>query len=315
MKANLKLVIRSASFIVILLALLIGASYIFMPKDNKKESGMDFVDANGILGEKEGSIDVLIVGDSEIYSSFSPMYMWQNHGFTSYVCGTAAQPLYDSLRFIELALQKQSPSAVILETNAIFRKKDAGSFLLSALQSRFSVFRYHDRWKSMRLRDLYTPASYTWTNDFKGYYYSPKVQAAEKKDYMTPTDRVQSIPDLNLLCMQKIHSLCREKGAQLILVSAPSPVNWNYARHNAIKALAGENGIPFLDLNLEPVGIDWNSDTRDKGDHLNHFGATKVSDFIGTYLTASFPLRDRRQDAHYQNWQDAYQRYCKVVLK
>lgn len=315
MKAKLKIALRGTSFVLILLALLLGTSYIFMPKDNKKESGMDFVDANGILGEKEGSIDVLIVGDSESYSSFSPMYMWENHGFTSYVCGTSAQPLYDSLRFIEQALRRQSPSVVILETNAVFRKKDIGSFLLSALQSRFSVFLYHDRWKSMGLQDLYASTAYTWTNDFKGYRYSEKVQPAEKKNYMAPTEHIHSIPDLNLLYLQKIHNLCQEKGAQLILVSTPSPINWNYAKHNAIRAFAGEHEIPFLDLNLEPLGIDWSNDTRDKGDHLNCYGAAKVSDFMGTYLTTSFLFQDRRQDEHYQNWNDALKRYSKVVQK
>ena len=314
MNQKLNRAARSAAFLTLLLALLLGTSHIFAPKDNKSEFGMDMVFANGILGERENSIDALIVGDSESYSSFSPMHMWNAHGFTSYVCGTAAQPLYDSYRFIGQAFAHQSPSVVILETNAIFRAKHAGSYLSSMVKSRFSLFEYHNRWKSLQLRDLSSPVKYTWTDDYKGYIHSDQIKAASTKDYMAHTEEAEKIPDLNLLCLQQIIRLCEENDAQLVLVSTPSPINWNYARHNAIQAFAEEHGLTYLDMNLRPeIGINWMRDTRDMGDHLNFSGARKVSEFFGSYLKERFPLPDHRSDESYSSWNDAYRRYAKAL--
>lgn len=315
MKFKSSPLLRSVLFLGLLLAFLLGGSRIFIPKDNRTESGMDLVTANGILGERDNSIDVLIVGDSESYSSFSPMQMWEDHGFTAYVCGTPAQPLYDSYRFMEQAFERQSPSLVILETNAIFREKTTGSYISSMMSSRFPLFQYHNRWKSMSLKDLYRSVKYTWTDDYKGYIYETQVSPADISNYMDPSDDVAVIPELNQLCLDKMIALCEANNAQLILVSTPSPRNWNYDRHNAIAAYAQKNELTYLDMNLhhEEIGIDWEKDTRDKGDHLNFSGAKKASDYLGDYLMARFSLPDHRSDADYRSWADAYRRYSKSV--
>ncbi|EKC70166.1 hypothetical protein LEA_07921 [human gut metagenome] len=49
------------------------------------------------------------------------------------------------------------------------------------------------------------------------------------------------------------------------------------ARHNSTQALADKLQIPFIDFNTmsDQVSINWSTDTRDQGDHLNYFGAKK----------------------------------------
>ena len=316
MKASLKSLFRTTAFMSLLLVMLLGASHLFLPKDNAHASTVDQLSANGILGEPSDSIDVLIVGDSESYSSFIPMQMWKTHGFTSYVCGTAAQPLYDSYRFMEQAFETQSPSVVVLETNAIFREKHAGSYVSSIIQSKLSLFRNHNRWKSMTVSDLYRPVDYTWTNDYKGYIYINETNPASTLGYMSPTDRMENIPELNYLCLMKMLELCQANNARLILVSTPSTVNWNYARHNTIEAFAQDNDLTYLDMNLnyQEIGINWDKDTRDMGDHLNHRGAEKVSAYFGDYLQSLFTLPDHRDSSDYRSWNDAYQRYSKAVM-
>lgn len=63
------------------------------------------------------------------------------------------------------------------------------------------------------------------------------------------------------------------------------------------------------------MGIDWANDTRDKGDHLNHYGAVKVSHYLGKILTEKYSLPDRRNDANYAFWKEDYEAYKQLCNK
>ena len=78
-------------FFLIFFMLVWYGSRIVEPKDNLDQYGMKDVSANGILSERKDSIDVLFLGDSLVYSSISPMEMYEKEGFTSYLCSTPAQ--------------------------------------------------------------------------------------------------------------------------------------------------------------------------------------------------------------------------------
>lgn len=317
MKTRFAPLIKGACFLALLCALMVAASYLFMPKNNHKAFGVSDAEmlASGILGEKEDSIDVLVVGDSEAYSSISPMQIWEERGFRSYLCSTPAQPLYDSYRFLRQALERQSPKVVVLETNAIFRPYKLNDYLLSRAKNLFSVLRYHDRWKALKVNDFVRPVEYTWTDDLKGFRYNPAVAAASTQNYMLPTDASAPIPTLNEACLEDMIALCQENNAELLLVSTPSTINWNNARHNSIAAFAKENNLTYLDLNTmtREVPIDWARDTRDRGDHLNYAGAVKVSAFLGKYLQDTYGLADQRDAAHDNSWNDALGRYRNIV--
>ena len=307
--------VSSVLFLTILILALCFVSYLFMPKNNLAEFGMEQVSANGILGERDNSIDVLVIGDSESYTSISPMEMWQNQGITSYVCGTSGQQLYTSYTFLRQAFRRQRPKVVILETDAIYRDVPLKEALMNRLENLFSVFRYHNRWKTLRPGELFTPVEYTWTDDFKGFVYKPAVDAASNPDYMIPTDAAAPIKPLNQRYVRIIADCCKAYGAELLLVSTPSSTNWNYERHNGVQKLADSCGVTYIDLNLEPnkVDIDWSTDTLDKGDHLNYSGAVKVSAWLGTYLKEQYNLPDHRSDSAYSKWNEALSRYQKAV--
>ena len=114
---------------------------------------------------------------------------------------------------------------------------------------------------------------------------------------------------VNQYYVKAIKELCDRHGAQLLLVSTPSPVNWSYERHNGIQKFADELGCDYVDLNLESLGIDWTKDTFDKGDHLNHFGSVKVTSFLADYLRDRGGLTDHRTDPAYSGWDQALKDY------
>ena len=315
MKRYLKTALRFILFCVIFMVILMLLSKVFVPKDNQKSAGMEAVQSNGILGEPDNTMDYLVVGDSETYSSITPMEIWRQYGYAGYVCGTGGQHLYDTERFLAKALKKQSPKYVILETNALYRKTAYEKVLKSQLEKYFQIFRYHDRWKSLTLNDFTGSVNYTWTNDYKGYRYENKVAPAALKDYMKQTDQKAKISAINQYYVGQMIKLCRKNNVELILVSTPSIKNWNYAKHNGIQALADQYGLEYYDLNLMPdqVKIDWKKDTRDKGDHLNHTGAVQVSDWLGAFFHRKNTQTDHRQETAYSRWNDALGRYDQQI--
>ena len=302
-------------FLAGLAGILMGLSYVFMPKNNMSEFGMEEVSANGILGEKENTIDVLVLGDSESYSAITPMQIWKETGYTAYVCGTSAQPLSYTTLLLHRSFERQSPKIVILETNAIYRKVSKSNARIAKLANYFSIFQYHDRWKDLSWHDFVGKTKFTWTDTYKGYRYNNGVAPCTPGDYMQQTETVAQIPPDNIQYVKEIHEFCQKNNAQLVLVSTPSPVNWNYARHKGIVALAEEIGCQYIDLNLmnEQVKIDWTKDTRDKGDHVNHSGAVKVTRFLSQFLRETGLLTDHREDGEYAKWNDSLKIYESVV--
>ena len=315
MNKKAKDIIGCISFMVGLLILFAVLSVIFVPKDNSREAGMEAVQANGILGEKENTIDYIILGDSETHSSFTPMQIWKDYGYTGYVCGTNAQHLYESEKFLRQALKHQSPKYVILETNAIYRYSSIENAIMAKAENYFPLFRYHDRWKNLKFSDLGGSVQYTYTNYSKGYRFEDRIDGVENKEYMKPTERTKHITKINRHYVNNIINLCKENHIELILVSTPSISNWTYAKHNGIQKLADQNGLTYIDMNLmqDQLEIDWETDTRDKGDHLNYSGAVKVTDWLGTYFKQCGEFTDHRQDAAYQSWNKDLKRYEKKV--
>ena len=302
-------------FVLGLVGLLVLSGLVVIPKNNTAEAGMLDVGANGILGEKENTVDTLFIGDSLAYCAFIPMKIWEETGSTSYVCATDLQELQYTAEMVENALSRQSPKIVFMEADAIYRKINLGTLLYAKIYNAFSVFRYHDRWKHLTVKDFFGKQEFTGTDDEKGYRRFSDSKSADVKDYMAPTENVAKITDLNKSLVEQIRDTCAEHGAELVLISVPSMKNWNMARHNGIVNLAEDLGVEYLDLNMPgTVDVDWTADTRDGGDHMMITGAEKVTSYVIDYLRERDLLPDHRSDPEYAAWNEALKRIKNAPL-
>lgn len=291
-------------------------SRLMTPKDNMEQYGMRNVSVNGILAEKPNSIDVLFLGDSLVYSSISPMVMYENQGFTSYLCSTPAQPLYYTKNLLERTLKEQSPKVVLLEADAIFRSFDVTAPFIQEIQERFPLFEYHDRWKNLHYQDWVGDINYTYKNVMKGSRFNKDIFPVENiKDYMKMHRKNESISFLNRWILDQIVNTCKENDCDLVFFSVPSYTNWNWKRHDEIQKYCDQNQISYIDLNSDPhsVSIDWTKDTRDKGDHLNYNGAMKITRFMENYLKQNYDLPDHRHDPAYHLWKEDLVAYKKNI--
>lgn len=294
-----------------LLILLFVISILF--KENCNLKGSPYED---VLSEPTDTLDYLVIGDSECASSISPMEIWNSYGYTGYNCGVPGQQMQDTYYMLEEVLQNQSPKVVLLETNIFYRNpkfyKKIVNFSGSVTKRVFSIFEYHNLWKYFSLNADST-AENTYSNPLKGLRYNTSVEPYSKGPYIHETGNTAVIDKLPLFYLNKIVELCDEQGIQLILYSVPSPLCWSYAKHNRTADFAEANNLAYVDLNLhsDELGIDWSSDTRDHGDHLNFCGAKKVTNYMGEYLSQHCNLTDHRHEENYSSWNDALSAYLK----
>lgn len=294
-------------FCLILLALVLAVSWLFYPKDNTREAGIEDFISNAFLAEPENTLDVLILGDSVPKFGLMPELMWHEQGYTSYVCATAGQAIPKAAELMGQFLERQSPRVILLESNILFRPVDGGYARRLEMERLFPVLRYHNNWKNVSLGQMLRPVEYTCTTPEKGYYLCKLIEPADNPDYMLDTGKRTELPEGVLSYVRDIQEVCTRRGIRLILVSLPSAQNMNAACSALLADTAGSLGIPYLDMNdTGTVPIDWQIDTADAGDHLNFWGAKKATRYLGTYLKNLELLPDHREDPSYGQWNADY---------
>lgn len=308
---NIKKFLHVLLFFVIFIVLLFVTSQLFFFFGKKSTGKVQDRNTNitSIQVEKENTIDVLVLGDSLSYASISPMQLFEEKGVTSYICGQHAQRIFETYTALENGLKTQSPKVVLLETNLFYRYKgnEVQLELFEDIQNLFPIFRYHNVWKQMLFGATDT------RRDYKGFIIRDWAHAYEGRyDYMDiDNNKCEEVKEYVYEYMDKTVALCKERGIQILLYSTPSPKCYNGAKHNGLVAFANKYNLEYIDLNeyVDEIGIDWRKDTVDKGDHLNLYGAQKVTSFMGDYLVSHYNLTDYRGTQLGDEWSKMVEEY------
>lgn len=288
----------------ILVLVLCGVSWLFVPKDNTPEAGIQDVLSSGYLAEPVDSLDYVVLGDSVPKFAVIPPLLWQEQGIAGYVCAAAGDTMPKLVETVQDFFERQSPKVVVLETNILFRYIEPDYALKLNAERLFPVLRYHNNWKFVRPGQMLHPVEYTMVSWEKGYYLCKLIEPYTGSAFPEPSGEMEPLSSQALDCLRQIQDLCLQEGSCLILCSMPSPKNMNQRRHNAMAAISGELGIPYLDMNQDgqALGLDWSVHTVDAGDHLNYWGAKRVTRALGAYLADTCCLPDHRGDPAYGAW-------------
>lgn len=313
-----RICLRAAAFLLILFVVMQAVSWVLMPKTNTKGGGMHNYRSRGFYGETVNSLDVIAIGNSDLYSAFSPMEVWDQYGISAFACGEIRQQVNQAGYLLKEVLTCQKPKVVILEVDSLFQESmsvHAASMIKAAVKYVFPVIEHHNRWKDLSLKELIGAKQKIWHDAAKGYYYSDDTVPYTGGDYMQNTKRAAEIDKLTEFYLNEFVSTCKENNINVIFVEMPSANSWNQKRHEAVAAYADQQEIPFIDFNsnMSETGFNWATDSRDGGNHLNHSGACKISRWLGEYLSDHYELSDHRQEAAYAQWKKDLQEYKKQV--
>ena len=311
---------RVIAFIIAFFVLLEAVSVTFFSENAATKYNNRKKDAYSFVNEADNTIQIVSVGNSDLYSGFSPLDLWKKYGYTSTVCAYPQQTIQESKNLLENVFVSQSPKIVIIESDMFYDHnpdtdtKPEKSNKLSDFYDRmepehfardaenvFSVFKFHNYWKGRASSKKNTPYN------THGYKYNNKVCKIKKSNYMKETDKEEPLSAYNTKQADALIKLCKDNNAQVIITTFPSVTSWNYERHNAVKKYSKDRNIPYLDLNLcyKEMGINMKTCFRDKGNHLNYNGAKAVTEHIGKYISDNYSLEKLNGNSKYESWNES----------
>ena len=267
-----------------------------------------------IMKQEPDTIDVFNMGDSLSLASLSPMEMWRQNGYTSFNIGADGIRMPEIYYSVVEASEEQKIRYLLFETLPLFRyekNQDRQMLLSQPLYHRFAFLKYHNVWKTLAEgRGIKTY--------YKGYLVNREVQPyTGDPDYLDQELKgvKTDIPRFNRIWFERIKKYCDDRGITIIFYSAPSPKNYNRKRLDSVADLAGEMGIEYFELNgrADEIGIDWNTDSNDQGDHMNLDGVKKMTAFFGDYFAGQGDLTDHRPDPAFSSWNEELTAYDQLV--
>lgn len=331
------IIIRIIAFVIIGIALFSMASVILLPE--WVDIGDVSMGLRGFYEEPKNSLDVIFVGNSNVYRGVSPMAIWRETGIASYAYSSPTQKMWVSYYMIKECLTYQKPKAIFLDVDEVFWDGQApeasirkaldnmklGSNKWEAINDPifennfldkisyiFPIIRYHSRWDKIGERDI-ARLSLKYEAFNKGYLpsritkpYNKKVERIKKGNKPIKGDQMG---EKSKAYLEKIINLCKENNIKLILMELPTARSWSETKNQAILEYANQKELTFIDFNTEDIGIDWETDSEDEGYHLNRIGAEKVSKFLSSYLANMPEVPSHKGEEAYCKWEEDLEKY------
>jgi hypothetical protein len=286
--------------------------------------------------------DVLIIGDCEVYENISPVTLWEEYGFTSYIRGSAQQLIWNSYYLLEEALRYETPDAVVfnvlsmqydqpqaeefnritlddmklsdLKLKAVEASQYKGETALSYI---FPLFRFHDRWSELSAEDF----RYFFSKppvSVNGFMVRCDIRPVDIEDIPKGMKRADYTFGANAYkYLDMITNLCQERNIPLLLIKAPVYYPYWYPEWDEqMIEYAAENNVEYINFlnHTDEIGLDFSQDTYDGGLHLNLYGAEKFSRFLGKILQQTYTLPDRRNEPETaERWAKKTEIYREIV--
>lgn len=117
---NIRNLIRAAIFILVFILVFIFLSKAFATSSIPKEDGMESRISKAYRGEDKNSLDVIFVGNSDIYRAVSPVDLYRSTGIASAVAGEPNISIQKVSNNIHDILKYQKPKVLVLDTDCLF---------------------------------------------------------------------------------------------------------------------------------------------------------------------------------------------------
>ncbi len=336
---------KEAFFVIIFLLIFVLAftalTLLYYPKRSPEDSTGNL--SNGIYLEDENSVDVLLVGSCNMYTSFNPLFFYENTGVTSYGRTCPDQIMITSYYYIEETLKRQTPKVVVVDTLFVGDKdtdereaynRCAVDFMRPNL-SKLGLINALSKYESAYMQSV-NPSNpskaLTWAGyvfpllryhhrmdfkkedltfflDYTGYNYHKGSESHSNYNNINfEYDFVNNSTEVREDAKEyvpKIIKLCKEKNIPLIFINTPNKYRWDDTLTASVKNYIESQGGTFLDLYHE-YGDMLSHDYyfQSNTGRLNVYGMEVFTERFGSYLVEKFSLKPTpMSDAKKAQWQ------------
>ena len=286
----------------------------------------------GFYKEPENSLDVGVIGCSEVYADYSSPLVYDECGITSYGLAYEGAPgiMYSSM--IDTFLERQDPQLLVVEINGFFYDEtymyeegrirrwtdnmDRGKIWKKTVdenvapEDRMSfympIIKYHSGWT--RWEELLS----TWYHRarMRTFEVSPMkcfgTHTVSSTEIVTADVENHPITDVGLEEFEKLLEHCNDEGIENILfLWAPHYVPLEDRSRDEIARMISEHGYDFLncDEKLDEIGIDPDTDYYNS-EHLNIFGNEKFSKYMAHYMMDNYSIKTTHTEEVDKLWEE-----------
>lgn len=325
------------AFWVILLLLFSGANHLFIYNENEC-----YTNVKGFYQEKRNSLDVVMMGPSELYADYSPTQAWTEYGYTSYNLAVSGVPgsLYRSM--LTEILKRQNPKLVVVNISGFYWGEDSFSdwasihkwldytpFSLDKIREvqslipkedqaeyLFPVIKYHGNWKTPVT--LLKKAGIGMFMDWTGYSCTKGLRTYSTCNNGSGVGQVMqtSFGDTAKKELTDFLDFCKEKGLeQVLFVCLPhQAVPSDSSALTEIGDLVTAQGYDYLNLDkaYEEIGLDISKDFIDP-EHLNVRGMRKFTTYLGGYIIEQYALSPEHSESEITRWNTCSEKTKKLL--
>ena len=318
--------IRSAKVLSLLLAValtvLFAQEFILCNADHNRER------VKGFYAEKDNSLDVVLIGASEVYSDFAPGLAYQNYGFTSYLNATQSNSILTTKTQLKELLKHQNPKMILIELNSVVYASDEdvvkeanirnyidnvplngnkldfiGGYASpdEAAEYVFPIIKYHDTWKN--IEENIPMISAIASGGFRGYNYLKGMKNETgifvskqrlMNDAVAELSEGKELTALSENSLRELLQFCRDENlTNVAFVRFPHlVVRRTYDRsERGITAgnIVREYGYDFLNFEQQCDQIGFDYEKDFYNlDHLNIYGQQKFTDYLCNILVNNY---------------------------
>lgn len=287
----------------------------------------------GFYEEPENSLDVVFIGASDIFTGFSPVYAYDQFGYTSYMYAINGCPGSLYSYFLNEVLSRQDPQLIVVEVHGYLHEDDylereaprryfAESTPWSANKvkailnfegekSKLSYFipfaKYHGEWKN--ISEIEENRRYR-----KEIFGHPTILKGStttlRNEPLIPDYEVQNdyskrdLDEKTYETLMEFIRICKQQDLKnVVFVRFPHPIKETedyekFQRANTLEQIVTEQGFRFINLErkVEDIGIDYVKDYYDR-DHLNLVGQKKLTKYLGGLIREEYITEPREQSA------------------